>query len=87
MLNERESSDLARNDILNHLEDLLLTMQAAYIEMVHGEGPEAAMEWIVNTLDGPGLIPDPFEPYGTNAQEYFNHHKSCSRLHELAEGR
>ena len=74
MLNERESSDLARNDILNHLEDLLLTMQAA-------------MEWIVNTLDGPGLIPDPFEPYGTNAQEYFNHHKSCSRLHELAEGR
>lgn len=33
-------------------------MRAAYIEAEIGEGPVAAMQWITNTLVGPGLLPD-----------------------------
>jgi len=51
---------------------LYLTMQAAHIEWKHGGGAEVAMQWIENTLFGPGLIPDESEPYGTQAQEYFD---------------
>ncbi|MEX0633305.1 hypothetical protein M8494_19745 [Serratia ureilytica] len=38
---------------------MLLTMQAAVIEIEHGEGPNAAMAWIVNKLAGHGeFAPD-----------------------------
>lgn len=52
--------------------DLLVTMQAAMIEWRHGKGAEAALLWIENTLDGPGLLPDPTEPWGTDAQAYMS---------------
>jgi hypothetical protein len=55
---------------INH--DHIVGMQAAYIEWQHGEGAESAMSWIENALDGPGLIPDESEPYGTEAQAYFD---------------
>jgi hypothetical protein len=52
------------------IERLTLAMQAAWIEWQHGRGAEHAMQWIENTLDGPGLIPEP-EP-GQGAQAYFD---------------
>ena len=54
----------------NH--NLIVAMQAAYIEWRHGGGAEAAMKWIGSTLDGPGLIPDGDEPYSTEAQAYWD---------------
>lgn len=57
--------------ILNQMHhDLIVTMQAALIEWKHGKGAEAALQWIVNTLSGPGLLPSPDEPYGKDAQAY-----------------
>ncbi|MEY4427510.1 MAG: hypothetical protein RLZZ182_199, partial [Pseudomonadota bacterium] len=52
--------------------DLLVIMQAAWIEWKHGKGPEAALEWIANTLEGPGLIPDETAPYGKEAQAFYD---------------
>ncbi|MBH3002332.1 hypothetical protein I5M81_07995 [Serratia marcescens] len=48
---------------------MLLTMQAAVIEVEHGEGPNAAMAWIVNKLMGPGEFAPDSEK---DAQAYFN---------------
>lgn len=48
---------------------MLLTMQAAVIEIEHGEGPNAAMSWIVNKLAGPGEFAPDSEK---DAQAYFN---------------
>ncbi|HGM4636890.1 TPA: hypothetical protein ACKPVT_001898 [Serratia marcescens] len=48
---------------------MLLTMQAAAIEIEHGEGPNAAMAWIVNKLAGPGEFAPDSEK---DAQAYFN---------------
>ncbi|MGP1086307.1 hypothetical protein ACJ8LB_23750 [Serratia sp. CY58181] len=48
---------------------MLLTMQAAVIEIEHGEGPNAAMVWIVNKLAGPGEFAPDSEK---DAQAYFN---------------
>ncbi|HEM7577689.1 TPA: hypothetical protein U2J86_004725, partial [Serratia marcescens] len=48
---------------------MLLTMQAAVIEIEHGEGPKAAMAWIVNKLMGPGEFAPDSEK---DAQAYFN---------------
>lgn len=48
---------------------MLLTMQAAVIEIEHGEGPSAAMAWIVNKLMGPGEFAPDSEK---DAQAYFN---------------
>ena len=51
-------------------------MQAAVIELTHGKGADAAMLWILNTLDGPGLIPTEDEPWATDAQRYYDANKS-----------
>lgn len=48
---------------------MLLTMQAAVIEIEHGEGPNAAMQWIVNKLMGPGEFAPDSEK---DAQAYFD---------------
>jgi hypothetical protein len=48
---------------------MLLTMQAAVIEVEHGKGPNIAMEWIVNKLMGPGEFAPDSEK---DAQAYFN---------------
>lgn len=52
--------------------DLLVTMQAAWIEWKRGNGANAAMEWIENTLIGPGMIPAETDPYGKEAQAFFD---------------
>ncbi len=47
----------------------LLAMRAAVIEAEHGEGHTAGMQWIFNTLFGPGEFAPANE---TDAQGYFN---------------
>ena len=56
--------------------NLIVAMQAAFIEWKHGGGAESAMEWIVNTLRGPGLIPRESDPWGKEAQAYFSANQS-----------
>jgi len=58
------------------LHDQIVVMQAAYIEWQHGNGAEAAMQWIANTLAGPGHIPDEDAPYGKEAQAWFDANNS-----------
>ena len=47
----------------------LLAMRAAVIEAEHGEGHTAGMQWIFNTLFGPGELAPENE---TDAQDYYN---------------
>lgn len=56
--------------------DQVVVMQAALIEWKHGKGAEAALQWIVNTLSGPGLLPSPDEPWGREAQAYYDANRS-----------
>jgi hypothetical protein len=56
--------------------DNVVVMQAAWIEWRYGAGAEAAMQWIENTLEGPGLIPDEQEPYADDAQRFFDLNRS-----------
>lgn len=58
------------------LHDNTVAMQAAWIEWQHGRGADAAMQWIANTLFGPGLIPDESEPWAKDAQAFFDANKS-----------
>lgn len=59
------------------VEHQTLAMKAAWIEWKHGRGAEVAMQWIENTLGGPGLIPDPDD--GTDAQAFFDREIAYSR--------
>lgn len=54
------------------IHNMTVAQQAAWIEWQHGAGAEAGMQWIENGLAGPGQIPDAGEPYGTEAQAYFD---------------
>lgn len=56
--------------------DTVTAMQAAWIEWQHGAGAEEAMGWIHNTLCGPGHIPDEDEPWGKEAQAWFDANRS-----------
>src|SRR5690606_10851136 len=47
----------------------LAAMQAAWIEWRRGRGADAAMQWVENTLIGPGLIPGDDE---SDAQAFFD---------------
>lgn len=51
------------------LSRVVAAMQAAWIEWMHGRGADAAMQWIENTLIGPGLIPGDDE---SDAQAFFD---------------
>ncbi|HHT8835139.1 TPA: hypothetical protein ACT5B7_006666 [Burkholderia cenocepacia] len=54
------------------IHDQTVAMQAAIIEWQHGKGAEAGLNWIVNTLSGPGHLPDFDAPHGKHAQFWFN---------------
>ena len=69
-MNDKEREHLKMITDMHH--DAMVVMQAALIEWKHGKGAEAALQWLVNTLDGPGLLPRPDEPWGKDAQRYFN---------------
>jgi hypothetical protein len=47
----------------------ILAMRSALIEEERGKGPAAAMEWIYNSLVGPGQLPPEGE---TDSQAYFD---------------
>ena len=68
-------ADMAK-ELANMHHDLLVVMQAAWIEWQRGAGANSAMQWIHNTLMGPGLIPDDDEPYASEPQAYFDANKS-----------
>jgi len=63
--------DALRADLLKHkahirmgndiITNQCIAMQAALLEQSIGKGDEAALEWISNTLCGPGLLPDDSE--------------------------
>lgn len=72
---ESRTRDHVMGEIVHNL---TLAMQAAWIEWQHGGGADQAMQWIENTLWGPGLIPDKDEPHGTQAQEYFDAHTDAA---------
>ncbi|NMY22821.1 hypothetical protein [Pseudomonas sp. WS 5410] len=46
----------------------ILAMRSALIEEEHGKGPAAAMQWIYNSLAGPGELPPEEE---SDSQAYF----------------
>ncbi|WP_255519691.1 hypothetical protein [Cupriavidus sp. IK-TO18] len=78
----------ARDHVMAEIvHNLTLAMQAAWIEWQHGGGADQAMQWIENSLWGPGLIPDEDEPHGKEAQAYFDAHTdsmpSSDRLDKL----
>lgn len=63
-------------DLSKIIHDMVVAQQAAWIEWQHGNGAEAAMAWIQNGLVGPGHIPDEDEPYGKEAQAWFDANRS-----------
>jgi len=73
-MDDKEREHLKLITDMHH--DLIVTMQAALIEWKHGKGAESALQWIVNTLAGPGLLPSPDEPYGKEAQAYMSANRS-----------
>ena len=58
--------------------DAITTMQAAWIEANHGDGPAAAMQWITGYLLGPGLIPGQFssDPHERDPQAWWDAYRS-----------
>lgn len=69
---EGKSREEFTKTILNSMEELIVAMQAAWIEWKHGKGADAGMQWIENTLDDPGNIPDDTGPWGHEAQAWFD---------------
>lgn len=72
LLKAREENEFLRWHIKRielHFEKMMLVMQAAVIEAEHGEGVKAGMDWIVNTLAGPGEFAPEEEK---DAQAYFD---------------
>lgn len=60
----------AHKSIAEAFDRNVVAMQSAWIEWKRGGGAEEAMQWIENTLDGPGLTP--FDSDTRSAQEYFD---------------
>lgn len=54
------------------IHNMTVAQQSAWIEWKHGKGADAAMGWIHNGLAGPGFIPDEDEPYGKEAQAWYD---------------
>lgn len=66
----------ALTSMQNKHHDLIVVMQSVWIEWKHGKGPEPALAWIQNALDGPGLVPSESDPWAKDAQAYFDANKS-----------
>jgi hypothetical protein len=65
------------------IHDMTVANQAAWIEWKHGGGADAAMEWVENGLEGPGLLPgsceddiDEADPILKNPQGYYDRYSS-----------
>lgn len=75
---ERDTAALQRlcDTLSKIVHNMVVAEQAAWIEWQHGKGAEAAMRWIGNGLAGPGHIPDETEPYGKEAQAWYDANKA-----------
>jgi hypothetical protein len=58
------------------MNNMIAANQAAWIQWQRGQGSEAAMVWVHNGLDGPGLIPDESEPWSDDPQAYYDANKA-----------
>jgi hypothetical protein len=58
------------------IHDQVVAQQSAWIEWQHGDGAESAMTWIHNGLLTRGFIPDENQPYGKEAQAWFDANQS-----------
>jgi len=56
--------------------DNIVAMQASWIEWQHGEGADAGMQWIENTLEGPGHIPDSDQQFWDMPQAWHDKYRS-----------
>ncbi len=77
------ANDKANKFLDRMFAERIIAMQAAYIEWKRGEGAEAAMSWIENTLDGPDLIPD-LATEARSAQQYFDEEVAALDVHYAA---
>lgn len=58
------------------IHDQVVVMQAAWLEWQNGKGADAAMQWIENTLTGPGHLLFEDETFLENPQAYFDANRS-----------
>ncbi len=71
---ERDSAQKCCSMLSRINNGIILSMQAAWIAHKYGNEPaDSVMEWIANSLEGPGLLPDPDDDgFTTDAQEWFD---------------
>lgn len=71
---ERDSAEKCCSMLSRINNGIILAMQAAWIAHQYGKEPaDSVMEWIANSLDGPGLLPDPGDDgFTTDAQAWFD---------------
>lgn len=67
--------DRDRADVMTRLaSDLITVMQSTWIEFEHGGGAEDAMQWILNQLGPPGIMPE--GEWSTDAEAWYAAHRS-----------
>lgn len=71
---ERDSAEKCCSMLSRINNGIILAMQAAWIAHKYGKEPaNSVMEWIENSLEGPGLLPDPDDDgFTTDAQAWFD---------------
>ena len=71
---ERDSAQKCCSMLSRINNGIILSMQAAWIAHKYGNEPaDSVMEWIANSLEGPGLLPDPDDDgFTTDAQAWFD---------------
>ena len=71
---ERDSAEKCCSMLSRINNGIILAMQASWIAHQYGKEPaDSVMEWIANSLDGPGLLPDPGDDgFTIDAQAWFD---------------
>ena len=71
---ERDSAEKCCSMLSRINNGIILAMQSAWIAHKYGNEPaDSVMEWIANSLEGPGLLPDPDDDgFTTDAQAWFD---------------
>lgn len=74
LIAERDSAEKCCSMLSRINGGIILAMQAAWIAHQYGKEPaDSVMEWIANSLDGPGLLPGPGDDgFTTDAQAWFD---------------
>ncbi len=71
---ERDSAEKCCSMLSKINNGIILAMQSAWIAHKYVKEPaDIVMEWIANSLEGPGLLPDPDDDgFTTDAQAWFD---------------